>query len=281
MIKEINLRRNESRSGCATLVESQLKVAEKYFCWQVRTKIIFSMNFAITRSVTRCYQTNGVRHASWIKSIFTVDKNEPPYGHCVQIGDPVLRKIADKVPEELIKTPEIKFLVEQMKQVLENFSLVGLAAPQIGISLRVFLMSFPEHLKTKKYKPEVYKAKGMSTFPFTVFINPEIKVVDHKKVIFEEGCASVNSFAADVARNLSVLVRATNLEGEQFEHTFTGWNARIAQHENDHLNGILFTDLMERKTLRCTQWEMVNQKSGRIAIPYYPKKWNLALKLHS
>lgn len=230
------------------------------------------MNLVSTLNVTRRFQVNRVRHASWLKSIFKVDKNEPPYGHCVQIGDPVLRRVADEVPSELITTPEIKFLVAQMKQVLEDFSLVGLAAPQVGISLRIFLMSFPEHLKKKKYTPEVYQAKEMSTFPFTVFINPEIKVLDHKKVVFEEGCASVNSFAAEVARNYSIFVTATDLEGKKFEHTLNGWNARIAQHETDHLNGILFTDVMDRKTLRCTQWEMVNTKGGRIAIPYYPKK---------
>lgn len=230
------------------------------------------MNLAKVLNVTRRVQINGVRHVSWLKSILAVDKNEPPYNHAVQIGDPVLRRIADEVPKELITTPEIKFLVAQMKQVLESYNLVGLAAPQIGISLRIFLISFPEHLKTTKYKPEVYKAKEMSTFPFTVFINPEIKVLDHKKIIFEEGCASVNSFAAEVARSYSVLVTATDLEGKRFEHTLTGWNARIAQHETDHLNGILFTDIMDRKTLRCTQWEMVNTKAGRIAIPYYPKK---------
>lgn len=230
------------------------------------------MNLAATvLNVTRRCQVDGVRHASWLKSIFTVDKNQPPYDHCIQIGDPVLRRIADEVPTELITTPEIKFLVAQMKQVMENFSLVGLAAPQVGISLRIFLMSFPEQLKTKKYTPEVYQAKEMSTVPFTVFINPEIKVIDHKKIIFEESCASVTSFAAEVARNYSVQVNAVDLDGSKFERTFTGWNARIAQHETDHLNGVLFTDVMDRKTLRCTQWEMVNQKGGRIAIPYYPK----------
>lgn len=158
-----------------------------------------------------------------------------------------------------------------MKNVLEAYNLVGLASPQVGISLRVFIMSFGEHLK-QKFKPEIYAAKEMSTLPFTVFINPEIKVLDHKKVVFEEGCASVMGFVAEVPRNYSVEVTAFDLDGNQFKHTFTGWNARIAQHENDHLNGTMFTDLMDRKTLRCSNWEMVNIKGGRIEIPFYPKK---------
>lgn len=112
----------------------------------------------------------------------------------------------------------------------------------------------------------------MSTFPFTVFINPEIKVLDHKKIVFEESCASIIGYAAEVPRNYKVEVTAFDSEGKQFSHTFSGWNARIVQHEIDHLNGIVFTDLMNRKTLRCTNWEMVNTKGGRIEIPFYPKK---------
>lgn len=222
-------------------------------------------------NVMNIKQLRLVRHASWLKSFFKVEKNQPPYLHCVQIGDPCLRRVSDKIPTELVTTPEIKFLVTQMKKVLKDYNLVGLAAPQIGISLRVFIMSFGDHLK-EKFKPEVYKAREMSTFPFTVFINPEVKVLDHKKIIYEEGCASVYGFNAEVPRSSSVQVSATNLEGQKIEHTFTGWNARIAQHENDHLNGVLFTDIMDRKTLRCTNWEMVNIKGGRIVVPYHPKK---------
>lgn len=133
------------------------------------------------------------------------------------------------------------------------------------------MISFGENLK-EKFTPEIYKAKEMSTLPLTVFINPEIKVKDHKKIVFEEGCASVVGLVAEVPRSYSVQVKALDLNGNEIEHTLTGWNARIAQHENDHLNGILFTDIMDRKTLRNTNWEMVNRKGGRIEVPFYVKK---------
>lgn len=158
-----------------------------------------------------------------------------------------------------------------MKQVQQSYKLVGLASPQIGISLQIFIMSFGDHLKDK-FTPEVYAAKEMSTFPFTVFINPQIKIVDHKKMVFEESCASVVGLAAEVARSYSVEVTAFDLKGNEMKHILKGWNARIAQHEMDHLNGTLFTDLMNRKTLRCTNWEIVNAKAGRIEIPFYPKE---------
>lgn len=228
------------------------------------------MNTVKVLNATRSSRLSSIRHVSWIKSIFSVEKNTPPWTHCVQVGDPVLRETASEVPSELITSPEIKFLVSQMKSVMKDYKLVGLAAPQIGISLRLFIMSFGENLK-ENFKPEVYKAKEMSTFPLTVFVNPEIKVLDHNKVIFEEGCASVIGFVAEVPRNYSVQVTATDIDGNKIEHIFKGWNARIAQHETDHLNGILFTDLMNRKTLRCTNWEMINRKLGRIEVPYYPK----------
>lgn len=158
-----------------------------------------------------------------------------------------------------------------MRKVLNDYSLVGLACPQIGISLRIFVMQVTEKAK-KKNTPEIWKAKEMELFPFSVFINPEIEVLDHKKVIYEESCASIVGFAAEIPRNYSVKVKALNEEGKEIIHTFNGWNARIAQHENDHLNGILFTDIMDRKTLRCTNWQIVNTKGGRIEVPYYAQK---------
>jgi len=203
--------------------------------------------------------------------MFKVEKDTPPWSHCVQIGDPVLRKVADELPKELITSPEIKFLVSRMTKVMKDYNLVGLSAPQIGISLRIFIMAFGDEIK-EEFTPAIYKAKEMSTFPLTVFINPEMKILDHRKIVLEEGCASVVGFIADVPRNYSVQVSATDINGSPIEHKLKGWNARIAQHEFDHLNGILFTDLMDRKSLRCSSWEMVNMKGGRVKVTYYPKK---------
>lgn len=167
-------------------------------------------------------------------------------------------------------SPEVQFLLKTLKKTLNDFSLVGIASPQVGISLRIFLMSVSERAKEKQ-TPEAWKAKEMQLMPLTVFINPEIEVLDHKKIVFEESCASIVGFAAEVARNYSVKVKALNEKGEPTEQIFTGWCARIAQHENDHLNGVLFTDIMSRKSLRCTNWQSVNLHGGRLSVPYYPK----------
>lgn len=226
------------------------------------------MNLVKVNRVCRFYN---VRHASFFKSLFKIEKDLPPYNHIIQIGDPTLRKISDAVPTELIKSPEIQFLISQLTQVLKDYNLVGIASPQIGINLRIFLISFGEAMK-EKFSPEIYKAKEMSTLPLTVFINPELKVLDHQKIVFEEGCASIVGLVAEVPRNYSVQVNAFDANGNKIEHVFKGWCARIAQHENDHLDGVLFTDLMDRKTLRNTNWEIINSKCGRIEVPYYAKK---------
>lgn len=82
-------------------------------------------------------------------------------------GDPVLRHKAPEVPEGLVKTDEIQNLVEQMKSVLHNYNLVGLAAPQIGVSYRVIVMEASEQLK-EKYPKEIYDSRQMSILPLTV-----------------------------------------------------------------------------------------------------------------
>ncbi|XP_054082115.1 peptide deformylase, mitochondrial isoform X2 [Zeugodacus cucurbitae] len=92
--------------------------------------------------------------------------NKPPYEHFTQIGDPVLRTKAAEVPEELIGSKEVEHIVEKMIKVLRKFDCVGVAAPQIGISLRIIVMEFREGLKDILPKP-IYDARKMSTLPLT------------------------------------------------------------------------------------------------------------------
>lgn len=158
-----------------------------------------------------------------------------------------------------------------MEYVRKSYQLVGIAAPQVGINLRIFIACFDENV-LKSFEPSIQQSKKMSILPLTVFINPEIKILDHRKITFEESCGSFIGYAADVARALSCEITWFNEEGEENKQKFTGWNARIVQHEIDHLNGILFTDLMNPKTLRCTNYHIINQKAGRVEIPFYPKK---------
>lgn len=108
-----------------------------------------------------------VRGMSWYKSLLKPDVYEPPYEHIVQIGDPVLRKVADPVPQDLITTKEINFLVQRMLSAMRDYELVGIASPQIGISLRIMIMEFPEKLK-KKYSTDMWNNREMDVLPLTV-----------------------------------------------------------------------------------------------------------------
>ena len=91
----------------------------------------------------------------------------PPYSHICQLGDPVLRNRAALVPLEHIKTPEFKKFLDQMRSVMIAYRCVGIAAPQVGISLRVIMVEFPEELR-KKFPEEVYVSREMQTIPFKV-----------------------------------------------------------------------------------------------------------------
>ncbi|XP_026489151.1 peptide deformylase, mitochondrial-like [Vanessa tameamea] len=194
----------------------------------------------------------------------------PPYEHVVQIGDPILRKVSEPVPVDKIKTDEIQKVIQKLKYVLDKYGSVGMAAPQIGVNLRIFVMRLTA-TQIAKIPAETIKLKNMSVVPLTVFVNPKLKVVDYNKIIHSEGCESVRSFSADVARYNEVQVKGYNADGEEILHVFKGWPARIAQHEMDHLDGKLYTDIMDRKSLHCICWDEVNLSKGKIVIPFCPQ----------
>ncbi|XP_072939710.1 peptide deformylase, mitochondrial-like [Epargyreus clarus] len=194
----------------------------------------------------------------------------PPFSHVVQIGDPTLRTVSHTVPIEKIKGEVVQNVIKKLQDVLFRYGSVGMSAPQIGINLRIFAMRHTAE-QIASVQPEVAKMKGMSVVPYTVFVNPVLKVIDYQKVIHTEGCESVRSFAADVARYRAVEVSGWNAEGEPQSQVYTGWPARIVQHEIDHLDGKLYTDIMDRKTLHCTCWDEVNLSKGKVAIPFAPE----------
>lgn len=106
---------------------------------------------------------------------------------------------------------------------------------------------------------------------FQTVINPVIKITNYDQKVFPEGCASVCGFNGEVPRYCEILLSGFNENGEPFEKPLKGWNARIAQHELDHLNGQLFVDIMNRKSFTCSNWEAVNKHEGQLFIPFYPK----------
>lgn len=154
----------------------------------------------------------------------------------VQVGDPVLRQQAKAVPKKDFKTPKLKAILTRMKKALakEEFG-VAIAAPQIGESLRIFVVAgralLPEDAPENAEIPEDM-----------VCINPEILRMSRKKTEMSEGCLSVRGKYGTVLRHEKASIRAYDENGKEFTHHGSGLVAHIFQHETDHLDGILYID---------------------------------------
>ena len=145
-------------------------------------------------------------------------------------GNPVLRKVSEPV-EEI--NQETKDLVSDLVDTLKEAHGLGLAAPQIGVSKRVFILDL--------------SAIDL-TATLTVFINPEIIETSEQEIELEEGCLSFPGLYQKIVRPAVVKVRATDLEGNRFELEADGMTARAILHEYDHLEGVLFIDRMSALT---------------------------------
>lgn len=150
----------------------------------------------------------------------------------VQIGDEVLRQTAHEVPLEEITSQKIKNVVANMKEALASQDDgVAIAAPQIGESLRIFVVS-----------GKVFTREGEDLKPDETYINPVITNLSRKKENLEEGCLSVRGVFGSIERHEKAEVTAYNEKGEKFTRGGSGLLAQIFQHETDHLNGTLFVD---------------------------------------
>jgi peptide deformylase len=146
----------------------------------------------------------------------------------VQIPDQVLRRTALPLSVADIKSKRVKSLIAEMKEAVDREEdAVAIAAPQLGESLRIFVVS---KRGSKKFTEN------------TAFINPEIIRIGKEKKVMQEGCLSVRWKYGDVKRSTTASVRALNEQGNEFVTNGRGLLAQIFQHETDHLNGILFID---------------------------------------
>ncbi len=155
----------------------------------------------------------------------------------LQDGEPVLRKISAPVPEELFGTPELKTIIDDMAATLnEQLDGVALAAPQIGIPYRIFIVRYDRTVAPTPEGEEDHAAD------LGVYINPVFVKSSRRRLEMDEGCLSVRGIYGKTMRNERATVRARDAEGVSFERGGGGLLAQIFQHETDHLNGILFVD---------------------------------------
>jgi peptide deformylase len=149
-------------------------------------------------------------------------------------GNPVLRKKAAKV-EKI--TNEIKQLVQDMAETMEKENGIGLAAPQVHYSLALFVTKVPIKQDDDSW----------SEGTFRVFINPKITSYSEERDFLSEGCLSIPKIHGDVERPVYITVEAMDQDGNFFTGEFSDLEARCIMHENDHINGTLFIDRMDKE----------------------------------
>lgn len=139
-------------------------------------------------------------------------------------------------------------LIEYMRDTMRDAPGVGLAAPQIGLSMQIAVIEDAASY-IEKMPPGQAEERGRVPVPFHVIINPKLTLLDGPPVEFFEGCLSLTGFSAVVPRSPAVHVDALNERAEPVSIDASGWYARILQHEIDHLNGIVYVDRMHSRTL--------------------------------
>ena len=165
-------------------------------------------------------------------------------------GDPILKKKAEPIQEI---TQDVKKLIEEMVDTMDACDGIGLAAPQVHHSIRLFIIRVP--LEDKKGDLHFGDVK--------VFINPVLLEMSDASWTSEEGCLSIPTIRADVARSKEITIEYTNLSGKKQKEHFSGWGAKVIQHEYDHIEGILFTDRLTQEQLH-TLLPLLNDLKNRI-----------------
>lgn len=181
----------------------------------------------------------------------------------IAYGHPVLREKAAEIDQAY---PNLDTLVENMFETMYNAQGVGIAAPQIGLAIRLFIvdgspMDGEDGEDLKDFK--------------RVFINPKKVEETGEEWFFEEGCLSIPDIREDVSRPDTITITYKDLEFNDITETFTGLKARIVQHEYDHIEGILFTDYISPLRRQVIKPRLNRISKGAARSPYpmkYPKK---------
>jgi peptide deformylase len=179
----------------------------------------------------------------------SIDSRMTP-AEIVKIGHPALREGTRMVSQELFGTAVLYELIEIMRATLAGQG-VGLAAPQIAVPLRLFVIEDTEE-RMSHFSSEQLRGRNRYPYPFEAIINPVWRATSPRVVIEREGCLSIPGFKADVPRYWAIEAEGYRSDGERKRWSVEGWPARIFQHEIDHLDGCLMTDRMLPRTLAST-----------------------------
>ncbi|GGZ71998.1 peptide deformylase [Algibacter mikhailovii] len=180
----------------------------------------------------------------------------------VAYGDPVLKKKSKDISKDY---PKFDVLLENMFETMYNASGVGLAAPQIGLAIRLFLVDTSPFAEDQDLTEAEQKALG--TFK-RVFINAQIIEEDGDEWVFNEGCLSIPDVREDVFRKPKITVSYLDENFEAHTESFDGLIARVIQHEYDHIEGVLFTDKLSSFKKRLIKSRLTNISKGKVDVDY-------------
>jgi len=186
----------------------------------------------------------------------------------VAYGDPVLKKRAAEITADYT---DLQSLITNMYETMYGAYGVGLAAPQIGLSVRIFLVDTAPFAEDESYSEA--ERKVLKSFKKT-FINPEILEESGEEWAFNEGCLSIPNVREDVLRKSEIKIRYQYENFETHTHEFNGLIARVIQHEYDHIEGVLFTDKVSSLKKRLLKSKLSSISKGKINVDYrmrFPK----------
>jgi peptide deformylase len=183
----------------------------------------------------------------------------------VAYGNPVLKKKAKDVPKDSINFKEF---IENMWETMYNANGVGLAAPQVGISSRIFIVDTSPFADSENMNNDEFKL--VNSFK-RIFINPMIIKESGNEWDFNEGCLSIPEIRADIKRHDSVTIKYFDQEFREHHETFYGIIARVIQHEYDHVEGILFTDKLTPLKRKLIKGKLLNISKGKVETDYKMK----------
>jgi len=180
-------------------------------------------------------------------------------------GDPVLRKVGKEITKEY---PKLDALIENMFETMYASSGIGIAAPQVGVPIRLFIIDASPFEEDEEFSEE--ERAYLSTFKH-VFINAKMIEETGEEWAFNEGCLSIPDVREDVFRQETIKIEFYDENFEKHVKEITGVAARIVQHEYDHIEGILFTDLLSPIKKRLIKGKLSNISKGNIKVDYRMK----------
>ncbi|WP_372800867.1 peptide deformylase [Lutibacter sp.] len=183
----------------------------------------------------------------------------------IAYGDPVLRKVGVNIDKDY---PNLTELIENMKETMVNARGIGLAAPQIGKAIRLFIVDTSPFEKDEDLDEK--EREFLSTFK-KVFINAKIVKEEGDEWAFNEGCLSIPDINEDVFRQEKITIEYLDENFEPHIEVIDGLAARVVQHEYDHIEGILFTDKISSLKKRLIKKKLENISKGKVNAEYRMK----------